>query len=118
MPGDIVQEVCDRLRREVADWDDAVVAGGSPKRRAVGPVGAAPDGDAGLLEGTGEKACTVDVKMPAGMADRLPRPELGDDVQSFVEELGARADVARLAESAELPRMVGADADTEHEAAV
>src|SRR5437763_7099233 len=111
MPGDVVQEVCDRLRREVTDGDDAVVAGGSPKGRAVGPVGAAPDGDAGLLERTGEKACAVDVKMAAGMVDRLPRPELCDDVQSLVEELGARADVARFPEGAELPRVVGADAD-------
>ena len=116
--GDLAEELCDRLRREVADGDDAVVAGGSPEGRAVGPVGAAPDGDAGLLERTGEKACAVDVKMAAGRVDRLPRPELRDDVQSLVEELGAGAGVARFPEGAELPGVVGADADTEHQAAV
>ena len=71
-----------------------------------------------MLEGTGEKECAVDVKMAAGMVDGLPRPELRDDVQSLVEELGARAGVARLAEGAELPRVVGADAHTEDEAAL
>jgi len=71
-----------------------------------------------LLERTGEKACAVDVKMAAGKVDRLPRPELRDDGQSVVEELGARAGVSRLAEGAELPRVVGADAHTEDEAAL
>ena len=83
MPIDLAQELCDRLRRQVAGGDDAVVAGGSAQGWAVGPVGAAPDGDAGLLEGTGEKACAVDVKMAAGRVDRLPRPELRDDVQAI-----------------------------------
>ena len=81
-------------------------------------MGAAPDGDAGVLERTGKETRAVDVKMAAGMVDRLPRPELRDDVQSLVEELGARAEVARFPEGAELPGVVGADADTEHEAAV
>ena len=31
VPIDLAQELCDRLRREVADGDDAVVAGSSPK---------------------------------------------------------------------------------------
>src|SRR2546430_11713192 len=117
VPIDLAQELWDRLRREVADGDDAVVAGGSAKGRAVGPVGGAPDGDAGLLERTGEKACAVDVKMAAGRVDRLPRPELRDDVQTLVEGLGARADIARLPEPAELSGMVGAHADTEDAAA-
>jgi hypothetical protein len=118
VPGDVAQELCDGFWWDVADGDDAVVAGGSAEGRAVRPVGAAPDRDAGLLERTGEKACAVDVKMAAGRVDRLPRPELRDDVQSFVEELGARADVTRFPEGAELPGMVGADAHTEHQAAV
>ena len=81
-------------------------------------MGAAPDGDAGVLERTGKETRAVDVKMAAGMADRLPRPELGDDVQSLVEELGARANVARFVEGGELAGMVGADAGTEDEATV
>ena len=118
MPSDLGDELCDRLGREVADGDDAVVAGGSAEGRAVGPVGAAPDGDAGVLERTGKETRAVDVKMAAGMADRLPRPELGDDVQSLVEELGARANVARFVEGGELAGMVGTDAGTENEATV
>jgi hypothetical protein len=114
---DLREEFCDRLGREVADGDDAVVAGGSTERGSVGPVGAAPDGDAGLLEWPGEEPHALDVKMAAGMVDGLPRPELCDDLQSVVEELGVRAVVARLAEGAELPGVVGADTDTEDEAA-
>ena len=71
-----------------------------------------------MLERTGKETRAVDVKMAAGMADRLPRPELGDDVQSLVEELGARANVARFVEGGELAGMVGADAGTEDEATV
>ena len=96
MPGDLAQEVCDGLGRELADGDDAVVAGGSAEGGSVGPVGAAPDGDAGLLEWAGEEAHAVDVKMAAGVVDRLPRPQLRDDVESLVEQLGVYAVVARF----------------------
>jgi hypothetical protein len=71
-----------------------------------------------LLERTGEEADAVDVKMAAGVVDRLPRPQLRDDFQSLVQELGARAVVARFSEGAELPGVVGADAGAEHQAAV
>jgi hypothetical protein len=83
----------------------------------VRPVRAAPDGDAGALEWTGEKTHAVDVKMAARGADRLPRPQLSDDVESLVEQLGVRAVVARFAEGAELPGVVGADAGPEDQAA-
>ena len=63
----VAQELCDGLGWEVADGDDAVVAGCSAQRGLVGPAGAAPDGDAGSLEWTGEEANAVGVKMAAGM---------------------------------------------------
>jgi hypothetical protein len=99
VPVGLAQELSDGLCREVADGDDAVVAGGSAEGGSVGPVGAAPDGDAGLLERTGEEADAVDVKMAAGVVDRLPRPQLRDDVQSLVEDLGAGDQMGTTARS-------------------
>src|SRR5262249_14491367 len=114
---DLAQEVSHGIGRKVADGDDAVVPGGPAQRCAVGPVGGAPDGDAGLLEGSGEELRAVDVKMRAGVVGRLPCPQLRDDLEALVEELGAGPVVGRFPEGAELPRMVGADPDAENEAA-
>jgi hypothetical protein len=85
---DICEELGYRFRGQVADGDDAVVARGTAQWCMVGPVGAAPDRDAGLLRGTGEEPHVVDVKMGAVVVDVLPRPELGDDLESLVEERG------------------------------
>jgi hypothetical protein len=117
VPSYVAQEVLQGVRGQVADGDDAVVAGCSAQWGAVAPVGAAPDRDAGLLQRTGEELDIVDVKMGAVVVDVLPRPELGDDLESLVEELGVGSVVSGFSEGGELPGVVGADAGAEDEAA-
>lgn len=83
--------------------DEAVVLQGAGHRFFVRPGADAPDGDAGLLDGhgRGREVGGGDVVVLAVVGEGLAAPEAGEDVEAFIEELGAGLAVRGFAEAAE-----------------
>jgi hypothetical protein len=63
-----------------------------------------PDGNARLLHGRrrGIELCFLNVIVPTIIVERLAAPQAGKNVQSFVEQLGARLAIGDFAKFLEL----------------
>jgi hypothetical protein len=76
-----------------------------------------PDGDTWLLNGSGKEPCLFDPVVRTHVIDFLARPELRNDIEGFIQHVGASRMVGFLTEKVVLDGPFSA-ADPENDPAV